>query len=290
MLMNSTNNGGRSGDQRYRRLWYTEWATGIESALADEILQAAITLAGPKLAQGGDERTGVCRFGFGCQPGPFGLRRFDRAPQERIKLAEARSWKAPRGGKINLMEVEDFILDAHRRFNFFTVYFDPSQAELMAQRLRTRGVPMHAIPFTSASTQEMASSLLETFHSGQIELFRHHQLIRDIQQLRLIERGNGFRLDAARTAEGHADTAVSFLLALLAAKRNPTAFCRPFVDRSVCYTLDDADSPPSAINTMPPELQARRPTVSQEKHREQSSVPGSAGRLIRSRRFCRRMI
>jgi hypothetical protein len=121
------------------------------------------------------------------------------------------------------------------------VYYDPSQCELMAQRLRNRGVPMASVPFTTGSTQEMASALLEAFNSGEIELFRHHQLIRDLLQLRFIERGNTYRVDAARTSEGHADLAVSFILALLAAKRNPRSTYLPFTDRPLIYSPADIE-------------------------------------------------
>jgi hypothetical protein len=174
-----------------------------------------------------------------------------RSQGEKTKLAACRSWSPPRGGQIELSQVEQAVLEAHQVFHFFTCFYDPSQAELMAQRLRRAGVPMVGIPFTVATLQEMASCLLETFNSGEIELFQHHQLITDLRQLRFVERGNVFRLDSTRNADGHQDLATAFVLALLAAKRNPNPWIDVFArDAHPIMSLDDMHRRIEELNAM----------------------------------------
>jgi hypothetical protein len=228
-----------TNESRFRRLWFGAWAHQNESALSDAAIEAAVVLPGPQHAREADNEQAFAGLDVGVSQDRTGFAILTRIPQQRTRLAHCRSWTPPRGGKVNLMEVEDAVLDAHERFRFSVVHYDPTQAELLAQRLRTKGVPMVAVPFTAASLQEMASALLESFNSATIELFDHRQLIGDLRALRFIERGNAYRLDAARTKEGHADLATAFVLALLAVKRNPMLLVRPFVDRPIIRTIDE---------------------------------------------------
>lgn len=139
----------------------------------------------------------------------------------RVRLAWCESWRPPgNGGKIDLMQVEAAVLQAHRRFNLAGVWFDPYQCELMAQRLTRAGVPMHPMPFRGATLDAMASTLLEAFQSRLIELYPEAgELVADLQRLRIIEKPYGVRLDSSRTADGgHADRATALAIALLAAR------------------------------------------------------------------------
>jgi phage terminase large subunit-like protein len=229
-----------TNEARFRRLWLGEWVGDDESALADAVLRAAIVLAGPRHCRETDDEQVFAGLDLGISRDRSALAILMRSQGEKTKLAACRSWSPPRGGQIDLSAVEQAVLEAHQIFNFFACFYDPSQAELMAQRLRRAGVPMVGIPFTVATLQEMASCLLETFNSGTIELFAHVQLLADLRALRFIERGNAYRLDAARTSAGHADLATAFVLALLAAKRNPNPWFNPFApDAHPMISLDD---------------------------------------------------
>jgi len=139
----------------------------------------------------------------------------------RIRLAHVESWAPPgNGGEIDLMGVENAVLDAHRRFRFMGVFFDPFQASLMAQRLRAKGVPMIETTFTGANLNAMASAVLEEFRSRNVDLFDDAQLVADLGRLRIVERSFGYRLEATRNADGHADRATAFALSLLGARGN----------------------------------------------------------------------
>jgi hypothetical protein len=137
---------------------------------------------------------------------------------QRIRLAFCESW-APdeKTGKVDLMAVEEAVADAHSRFHFASAGFDPYQAELMAQRLIRRGVPMREMPFVGAKLNTMATVLLETFRSRRIDLYPAPQLEADLRRLTIVEKSYGHKLEATRDIDGHADTATALAICLPAA-------------------------------------------------------------------------
>jgi phage FluMu gp28-like protein len=101
------------------------------------------------------------------------------------------------------------------------LFYDPYQAEQMAQNLAAEGVMVEGVPFTVGTLTEMASAVLERFHDRTIDLYADDGLLTDLHGLRLIDRGATYRLDSARTAAGHGDRGTAFCLAVLAAARYP---------------------------------------------------------------------
>jgi len=152
----------------------------------------------------------------------------------RYRLALCQSWK-PQGGQIDLEAIEQAVLAAHKRFNLVTVGFDPFQAALMSQRLIRQNVSMTEITFTGMNLSLMASALLEEFKSRNIEIFDDPDLIRDLRRLRIVEKAYGFRLEASRDQNGHADRATGLCLALLAAKRTPVSIAQLIPGEIVCF-------------------------------------------------------
>jgi hypothetical protein len=230
---------------RFARLWQGVWVRGTGDALSADDIQAAITLPLPTLTPpstampadlyrqlAGEPQTdfetvfyagldlGISRDHAALVIG--GLRR------GRVRLASVQSWAPPYGGKIDLAMVQDAVLAAHQHFCLFRCFFDPHQAELMAQNLLREGVPMEAVPFTVPSLQDMATALLERFTSRQVDLFPDEGLIADLHALRLIDRGTSFRLDAPRNSAGHGDRGTAFVLMLLAAERYPAV---PYIEQ-----------------------------------------------------------
>ena len=62
--------------------------------------------------------------------------------------------------------------------------------------------------------QDMVCALLQSFTEGTIELYPHAGMRDDLLALSLVERAYGLRLEADRTDKGHADLAISFVMAL----------------------------------------------------------------------------
>src|SRR5262249_44079572 len=101
--------------------------------------------------------------------------------------------------------------------------YDPFQMELMAQRLRRRGVPLEEVTFAGKNLDAMASGLLEEFTSRNVELYPDPALLADLRRLRIVEKAYGHKLEAVRDDSGHADRATALTLGVFAARKHPCA-------------------------------------------------------------------
>lgn len=144
----------------------------------------------------------------------------DTPAQRTLKLVHLQAWASPPGGKVSLSDVEGAVRQAHARYRC-AFWFDPHQAQLLAERCRASGISMHEVPFTGSNLALMASALLERFASSSIELFPDEALLGDLRRLKIIVRNYGYRLDSARGPTGHGDRATALALAVLGARRCP---------------------------------------------------------------------
>jgi phage terminase large subunit-like protein len=94
-----------------------------------------------------------------------------RVGSHRIRLAQCETWVPPRGGQVDLIAVQRAVARAHELFHLRGVHCDPHRAELMAQQLRRRGVPMQAVPFAGQQLNVMAETMMETFRARIIDLY-----------------------------------------------------------------------------------------------------------------------
>jgi hypothetical protein len=240
----------RNAASRFNRLWFGVWSSGSGDALDPADIDAAINpdLApleghanviakarrsggGPRLQLEHDTPVPITpkvkRPSLSFVAGlDLGIKHDHSAlvvlgadhGTQRIRLAHCVSWAPdPNTGKVDLEAVEAAVAAAHRRFHLASTGYDPFQAELMAQRLTRRGVPMREVTFTGANLNTMASVLLEVFRSRRIDLFPHDRLVADLRRLSIVEKSYGHRLEATRDVDGHADTATAFAIALPAA-------------------------------------------------------------------------
>jgi hypothetical protein len=121
------------------------------------------------------------------------------------------------GTRVDLTQVEQAILNVHQHFRLARLAVDPYQADLVITRLSKAFVPVEPVHFVPTSLQGMATATLEAFTGRQIDLYRHDQLIADLQGLRLEEKGYGTRA-SPRGPSGHGDCATALALALHAAR------------------------------------------------------------------------
>jgi hypothetical protein len=207
----------RNPPSRFQRLYCGEWVSGAGDALDAADIQAAITLPGPTLTRLPLQRA-IITLDVGV--------RHDRSAMTvlladwevrppRIKLAWAQDWQAPPGGSIDLEQIFEAILWAHRTYQATCVCYDQWQAVSLIQRAERLGLNSHAAHFGGDGATQMANALLEVFRGRFIDLYPHEQLLRDLSLLSIAERpGGGYRLTAPRGAEGHADLAISMALGL----------------------------------------------------------------------------
>jgi hypothetical protein len=76
---------------------------------------------------------------------------------------------------------------------------------------------MVEITQSGGNLQAMASTLIQAFNDGRVELYEEPNLRRDLQRARVEERNYGYRLTWPRDEHGHGDTGTAFALAMLGA-------------------------------------------------------------------------
>ena len=204
----------------FDRLWHGIWATGGEGMLDRDDIERAFRLVEPMQPNEtiGDKPwvfAGGLDLGIkhdhsafvvlGTQPGSF-----------RVRLVRCYSWQPPRGGQVPLKEVEATVLREYADWNLDWVFFDPTQALYLAQRLREQNVNMGEIPFTPKQTDVMARTVMEVFRAGQIELYPSARLREDLLRLQIKHslQNDQYKLDAIADTRGHADRAIALSIVL----------------------------------------------------------------------------
>jgi hypothetical protein len=215
----------------FARLWLNQWSSGggdvfrpedIDAAFQSDLQPMTGSESGWLFVAGVD--LGLTRDCSAVVTLAVPDKRWDR-----IRLADHRLWRPTVGQKIDLREVETYILELDRRFGLEQVAFDPWQAELLASRLeahsqrrrrnqqrRAWAQPwMVAVQPTGASLREQASLVIESFNDHRLALYDCQPLKRDLIKVRCEEKSYGIRLVSPRDAEGHGDSFSAFALALL---------------------------------------------------------------------------
>jgi len=201
----------------FDRLWLNRWTSGSGDAVDESDLQTALRLDSQPMQREpglvyvagldlGLSRDATALVVIGCD-----------SSGERVKLVDVQAWM-PQGGRVSIEAIEQAVIDAHQRWGLSSVAVDPWQASYLCERLRAHGVPTVETPFTAKNLQTMATAVVDAFRDKAIELYDDPALLADLRKLRIIERSFGFRLDAVRNKQGHADRAIALALALLAAR------------------------------------------------------------------------
>jgi hypothetical protein len=221
-----------SSAERFARLWLGQWVSGSGDALSRDDILAAVNQDGPMAGavQGyvfvagldiglSKDASAVVVVGINIGHSTFADGDFKFTPGTgRMRLAWVGVWRPRQGLRVDLGQVEQAILDVHQRFRLARLAVDPWQAELLMTRLSKAYIPVEPVPFVPSNLQGMATATLEAFTGRQIDLYRHEQLIADLQGLRLEEKGYGTRLASPRGPAGHGDCATALALALHAAR------------------------------------------------------------------------
>ena len=95
-----------------------------------------------------------------------------------------------------------------------------TKAAYLAERMQRAGLVCEQLPFVGRHLNEMASTIVETFRTRSIELYRGcPELIRDLKRLVIVEKSFGLKLEAPTTEQGHADNAFALAICLPEARR-----------------------------------------------------------------------
>lgn len=204
----------RSSSARFHRLYWGVWPSQSGDALDDADIQACISSSiAPGTVREGEFT--VAGLDLGIKHDHSALVVVAGSYESlSLRLVLAQSWKPGPNGKCDLMRIEDAIAEAHKRYDFLQIGYDPFQAALMAQRLAAQGVPMQEMTFTGSNLNLMATTLLEVFRSRRMEMYDMPALIADLGRLSIEERSYGHRLSAVSNESGHADLATALAIAL----------------------------------------------------------------------------
>jgi hypothetical protein len=218
----------RNASERFKRLFHGVWSRGAGDALDVQDIEAAVDATFAPLAG----RTIILPNGRPTSPTfvaglDLGIKHDHSAlvvlaavhETRRIRLAHAESW-APKmftGGKVDLRTVQAAVLAAHRKFGLSACLFDPWQASMLSDGLRSEGVRMEEMTFSGGNLNRMATTLLEVHRSRQVDWFPCQRLIDDVMRLRIVEKSYGHRLEATQDADGHSDLGTAYAICLPAA-------------------------------------------------------------------------
>jgi hypothetical protein len=146
--------------------------------------------------------------------------------ERRVIVDLVKTWKAPRGGSIDLVDVRNYLAGIARQYYGATAYLDAWQAAHMAADLNRSGVQAELVSATEASNQRSTMALLGLFQDRAIELPKDEDLARELASVSLKEVGpNKYKLGDARTDLGHHDRTSALALAvdaLVDTDRNPS--------------------------------------------------------------------
>ncbi len=205
----------------YKRLYKGEWVLGSGDALDADDIGAAVIENGPMDPEGDWVFYGGLDLATRRDTSAIvivGLK------DGRLRLARVERW-TPKGSvfgkQIVMRDVLDKLVELSNHYRLVKV-FDDGRDDTFRQDAMHAGVPLELFSFGAGNQTAAAGALLSAFKERRITLYRDEQLLSELGTLKLIERGlTDLRIEAPRTATSHGDSALSLMLACLAAQRYP---------------------------------------------------------------------
>jgi hypothetical protein len=192
----------------YARLFENVWTAGEDRLASPDELRECVTLDGPL------EPDPAHRYLIALD---LGLKR-DRTvaavahrEHRRVVLDRMEVWQGSRLRPVKLEAVEEWLIEASRRYNRARIVLDPWQAVGTMQRLKGKGIGATEYPFTAQSVARLAVSLFNAIRDRAVALPPDDELLDELAHVRLRESSPGvFRLghDAGR----HDDRAIALAL------------------------------------------------------------------------------
>ncbi len=210
---------------RFKRLWKGQWQSGKGEALDEmDVNRIFSHNLGPLAAPvPGWVYIGGLDLGVKHDHSGFVVVGINVLEQI-VRVVHFKAWEperreAGREPEVWLPDVEAGILTAHRVFGLSWIGYDPSQAQLMAQRLRSKA-PMQEVPFVAANLTAMAESLVQMVEDGTLQAYDDSEgrLRRDLGKFEIAEKTYGYKLQATSDEFGHADVGTALVITLAHAR------------------------------------------------------------------------
>lgn len=181
---------------RFARLWMNEWAEA-DDAIADPAdVDAACTLQGPLAPETGRRYIATLDVG----------KRHDRTvaviahaePEgdgTRVVVDRMQVWTPRPGAEVSLDDVRAWLIEFCRSYGA-RLHYDPSQAYLMVEQLRSAGIGCEEFAFTASSVGVLATSIMQALRGRRLTLPNDQALRDEILNVRLRETSvNVLRID-----------------------------------------------------------------------------------------------
>ena len=206
----------RNTRSAFRRLWLGEWVSGKGDALDEDDIDRCFCLKGPSEVEAGWDYVAGLDLGISHDHSGLVVLGSNRALRK-IKLAYMRKWEPTKGRDVDLGSVQSTCIDVWQRYRLRCLMFDPTEAKLMSQQLKGRGVPMVEMSFSKTTNlDKMATALIQVVEEGSLQCYDDYEgtLRRDFGKFHILEKKYGYRLEAVRDEFGHADVGTALVIAL----------------------------------------------------------------------------
>jgi Terminase large subunit, ATPase domain len=182
----------------YDRLFRNLWVAAEDHLTTEERLRRCVTLTdwpakprpGVRYVIGVDlatryDSTAIC------------VAHTERRDRERVVVVDDMEVHSPRGGTdVSLQHVERRVEQLAKRYRPAEVHFDPSNASLMMENLRGRGLRVEEFRFSAPVNDKATNTLHLLFRDGNVALPDHPPLLDEILSVRVVEtRLGGLKID-----------------------------------------------------------------------------------------------
>jgi hypothetical protein len=204
--------------KEYQRLWLNQPVDSGGDALSSDDIRACITLPGPLPYSPHLIYCGSVDLGIVHDRTALVILAADTTTGM-VELVAVKSWRPGdyADGEICLADVQHEIIKLNSCYNVAYWNADVWQARKMVQDLSRLGLNIHGQEFNPKQKDRMARALLEGFRNKLFRLWDCPELLKDFSRLRIAENSiGGYRLDAIKDKDGHADAAVAFAMCSMA--------------------------------------------------------------------------
>lgn len=142
-----------------------------------------------------------------------------------MRVVAHRFWTPSQGKEINLAEVENELREWCRKFRVHSVFYDPFQAEFLAQRLRhTLGnSKVRGFPQTPSNLEMAANELYSAIEDRRLELYQSDEFRSQILHIVAVETPRGGWRIAKDKQSSRVDLIAALSFACAAAVEMPTS-------------------------------------------------------------------
>lgn len=200
-------------DSEFERLHLNRWTAAEDRLASPEDLAACTTLPGPLPPRPGVRY--ICTLDIGVVNDRTAVAVMhserDITGSRKVVVDAIRTWQGNRRAPVDLQNVADTVAELSGRYNRAQVLADPSQALMIGQQLRGRGVAVDEFVFSGSSVGKLALALHQAIRQHRIDLPDDPDLLEELGAVRLRKNTLGvYRLD--HDAAGHDDQAVALAL------------------------------------------------------------------------------